>query len=390
VSAPAAGRAARGACASCTRRSWLLAELSPTLDHLAGEAECLNAALGLSDAELIDALGGRRRESLRARHAAFAVEQTGALGAGEAVCRHGAHFPPALCDPVSPWMLTVDGGAARLARLTSSPVVALLGSTRASDYGREIARSLARGLAGSGVTVASGLTDGIAAAAHAGAREARCASVAVLGGGLDVSCPARWRALYGRLTGNGCAVSELPRDCPGRRWGGVAAGRIVVQLADLVVVVEAREIPRELAAAHTARALGRPLAVLPGRVTSPLSSGPHALLIEGASPIRGVEDLLELLYRGARSPARCGELPGSSDHGRGRNVSVDLEPHLRAILDLVGTGADTPDRLAAAGAEPSGLLFALSELELRGLLARGENGRYLPRQAPVGYSAGDV
>jgi DNA processing protein len=340
----------------------------------------------LSDVELIEALAGRRRASLRVRHAAFAAEQANRRGGGEAVCRHDAHLPRALHGAAAPWMLNVAGGAARLARLAGAPVVVLLGSARASDYGREMARSLARGLAASGVTVASGLTDGIAAATHAGAQDARCASIAVLGGGLNASCAARWQRLYGRLTSNGCAVSELPRDCPGRRWGQAAAERIVVGLGDLVIVIEARESPRELAAAHTARALGRPLAALPGRVTSPLSSGPHALLIEGASPIRGAEDVLELLYRGAGTPARRKPLPRRGDGGRGG--SVDLEPHLRAILDLVGMGADTPDRLAAAGAKPNGLLLALTELELRGLLARGENGRYLPRQAPAGHSAG--
>jgi DNA processing protein len=235
------------------------------------------------------------------------------------------------------------------------------------------------------VTVTSGLADGIAAAAHTGAQDTRGASIAVLGGGLDVSCPAHWQQLYARLTHTGCALSELPRDCPGRRWGQPAAERVLVALAALVVVIEARDSPRELAAAHAARALGRPLAALPGRVTSPLSSGPHALLIEGASPIRDASDVLELLYRGSRPPPRgSAHAREDSDRSRSRSRGGESEPHLRPILDLVGAGADTPDRLVAAGAEPSGLLLALTELELRGLLARGENGRYLPRQAPMG------
>ena len=95
----------------------------------------------------------------------------------------------------------------------------MLGSRRASDYGIEIARSLARGLAASGVSVAASLTDGIAAAAHAGALEAGAGSIAVMGGGLGVACPPRRRSLYQRILHAGCAVSELPQRLRGTPLG---------------------------------------------------------------------------------------------------------------------------------------------------------------------------
>jgi len=57
-----------------------------------------------------------------------------------------------------------------------------------------------------------------------------------------------------------------------------------------------------------------------------------------------------------------------------------LEPRLKATLDGVGSGLDTPDKLARAGVDATDVLLALSELELMGLLARGDGGRYLPRQ----------
>jgi DNA processing protein len=272
-------------------------------------------------------------------------------------------------------MLNVAGGAATLARLASEPVVALLGSQRPSDYGRAMARGLARGLSASGVTVVSGHTDGIAAAAQTGAREAGGGWIAVLGAGLGVGATGRRAREHARLRPGACAVSELPYDCPARRWGHAAAERTIVGLARLAVLVEANENVRELASARSARELGKPLAALPGRVTSPLSSGPHALLLEGASPVRDAADILELLFRNSPPQARR----AAPDSSRG----LELEPRLRAILDLVGSGADTPDRLVAAGAEPDELLLALTELELRGLLTRGENGRYLPRHASL-------
>jgi DNA processing protein len=266
-------------------------------------------------------------------------------------------------------MLHVGGAVDRLAELTAGPVVAIVGSRRATDYGVEMAKSLARGLAAGGVTVTGGLTDGIAISAHAGALEARGGSVAVLPGGLDVGCPARRRSLCERVTRSGCAVSELPRDCAPRRWGQAASERIVAGLSTLTVVVEADEDPAELAGARLAQALGRTVAAVPGRVTSRASRGAHALLMAGARLVRGPADVLELLFDGASGAAAPAP------------ARTALEPRLRRIFERVGEGVDTPEKLVGDAPHASDALLALSELELLGLLARGDGGRYVPRDA---------
>ena len=56
-----------------------------------------------------------------------------------------------------------------------------------------------------------------------------------------------------------------------------------------------------------------------------------------------------------------------------------MRPGLREVLERVGAGYDTPDKLTRAGVRASAVLPALSELELEGLLVRGDGGRYLPR-----------
>ena len=48
---------------------------------------------------------------------------------------------------------------------------------------------------------------------------------------------------------------------------------------------------------------------------------------------------------------------------------------------MVGAGRDTPERLARDGAALDDVLLTLSELELMGLVARGDGGRYVPREA---------
>src|SRR6202035_3607799 len=134
------------------------------------------------------------------------------------------------------------------------------------------------------------------------ALEALGSSVAVIPGSIDRGCPARRRTLCERVTESGCAVAELPCGSLPRRWGWPASERIVAGLASVTVVVEAEEVARELLGARLAIAHGGTVAAMPGRVTSPLSRGPHALLIAGAHLVRGPADVLELLYR-VQAPA---------------------------------------------------------------------------------------
>lgn len=286
----------------------------------------------------------------------------------------------------APRMLHVVGGRERLRELTSEPAVAIVGSERATDYGMEMARSLARGLAASGVTVVSGLANGIAAAAHAGALEVDGPTVTVMAGGVDVARPASRRGLYERVIASGCAVAELGCGFGQRRWCGPARARTVVGLARLTIVVEADEGP-ELVGARAALKMGRTVAAVPGRVSSPVSRGTNALLMEGAPLVRGPEDALRWLYGMQQRPSRRAPKHGQTA-GRGQGVRRQpprkLEPRLQAVLEQVGAGRDTPGKLTSAGEDPGETMLALTELKLMGMLARGDGGRYVPRESLAG------
>ena len=114
--------------------------------------------------------------------------------------------------------------------------------------------------------------------------------------------------------------------------------------------------------------IGRAVAAVPGRVTSPLSAGTNALLAQGAHLLRDPADALELLPAGG---------PYGSCRA-GRPAARRLEPRLQRILDRVRAGTDSPDRLRREAGDVGELLCALTELELMGLLARGDGGRYVP------------
>jgi DNA processing protein len=357
------------ACRDCLRRSWLLAVLSSLLEYRANDQGRLLELLALDDEQLIKALGGSRREELRARYARFEQQDVSPSAGVAAICWHHRDFPRALTGEGAPRMLYVAGRTQRLGALGTAPAVAIVGSCKATDYGMEMARSLARGLAASGVTVVGGLSDGIAVATQEGALEVDGKTLTVMDGGLDVACPARRRALYERVRSAGCVVAELPCNYNPRRWCRIARERIVVGMAELTIVVEADEGPVELLSARIAKTLGRTVAAVPGRVTSPVSRGTHALLMQGAPLVRGPGDALELLG-GCRT--------------NGTPQVQTLEPRLRATLEQVGAGRDTPAKLTAGSTDAGEVLLALSELELMGLLSRGDGGRYVPRESLAG------
>ena len=288
----------------------------------------------------------------------------------EIVQRDGAGYPPTLGEgPGAPKRLHVIGGIERLTHLLRRPVVAIVGSERPTDYGMEMARSLGRGLAAAEVTVLSTFANGIAAAAHAGALEIDAPTVAAMAGGVDVCEPAGRRGLYERVVARGCAISEQPPGTPQPPWGLISRARTVAALAAVTIVVEARDSPRDLRIAHLAQGLGRTVAAIPGRVTSPASRGTNALIAQGAPLVQGPADALDLLYGLDPSGLASSPLPSS------------LRPDLRATLERVGTGEDTPGKLARPGEDPGVTLLALTELELIGLLGRGDGGRYVPRQS---------
>lgn len=370
------------ACEDCLRRSWLLKAMSRALQYRAKDRGRLLELLALGDEQLIRAIGGTRRGELRTRYASFSPREIPVASGVESICRHHPRYPSALVGDGAPRMLYVADTAERLAALAlgDQPIVAIVGSRRATDYGMEMARSLARGLAACGVTVAGSLSDGIAVAAQAGALEVNGNTLTVMDGGLDVACPARRRALYGRLRKNGCIVAELPCGCSVRPWCYTARERIVARSAQLTIVVEADEHPADLLAASVAKALGRIVAAVPGRVTSPVSRGTHALLMDGAALVRGPADVLELLYKG--NPPQG--LSSARRRSGGTPQASELEPRLQAMLEQVGAGNDTPGKLTGASRDTGDVLLALSELELMGLLTRGDGGRYVPRESLAG------
>jgi DNA processing protein len=213
-----------------------------------------------------------------------------------AVCRHSEHYPAALLDlDAVPHALIGRGKRALIGAHPLSQTVAVVGSRRASSYGREVARSLGAELASAGILVVCGLAFGIDACAHRGALDLGGPTAAVLGCGPDTPYPAAHRSLWRKISEEGVVVSELPPGSVPWRWTFPARNRILAGLAGVTVVVEAAARSGSLITARLAREAGRQLGAVPGPVNSRQSSGPNQLLADGAHLVRGAEDVLALL-----------------------------------------------------------------------------------------------
>jgi DNA processing protein len=252
-------------------------------------------------------------------------------------------------------------------RLWDSPErVAIVGSRKCSNLGRDVAQDLGRALVASGLAVVSGAAHGIDAAAHRGALQAAGRTVAVLGSGIDVAYPASSRGLIQQIAENGTIVSEYPPAVPAGSHHFPARNRIVVALARALVVVEGAAKSGSRISVDHALDLGREIFAVPGSVTSPLAETPLEMIREGATLIRGADDLLDDLGIDRLAPPP---------------PPPDLDDGEKRVWDALSAGS-LPDAVAReAGLSIPDAVTTLIQLELRGLIV-SVGGRYERRHRP--------
>ena len=289
------------------------------------DREALGRALGLAGAELDAAVAARRRFDATAERRRLEAGGIGHVGASDP--RYPRRLDE-LHDP--PFGLFARGQVDRaLAAIAAGPVVAIVGSRRATAQGRALARGLAGRLGERGAVIVSGMAHGIDAAAHEGALEGGGLTVAVLGCGIDVPYPRRNRRLAGRIAETGALLSEYWPGTAPAPWRFPARNRIVAGLAQAVAVVEAGRRSGALITADFALELGRPVLAVPGWPGALASEGCNGLLRAGAALLEGPEDVVAELadagmerrlarrLGGARRPRRPDPLAAPARaHGR--------------------------------------------------------------------------
>jgi DNA processing protein len=280
-----------------------------------------------------------------------------------------------LYDP--PLLLYLRGSLDLVDRRTRG-IVAIVGTRRATPYGRRMAREIAAGLAEAGWGVVSGMARGIDGEAHAATLDAGGATIGVLGSGLDFAYPAVHRPLYRRMVRRGLLVSEFAPSTPPAPGLFPRRNRIIAALANAVVVVQAPARSGALITADHALDLGRDVLAVPGPVGLEPSVGTHHLLGEGAAVATCAADVLEQV-KGPDGGAVFGQ-PGSRQSRGEREQEPEVRHGVsaRRVLARLSTGPANADELVRESGRPvPEALALLGGLELEGILQRQGDGRYV-------------
>ena len=314
-----------------------------------------------------------------------------------------ADLPPLLFYRGNPDLLTVPG-------------IAVVGSRKASPYGRRVAREIAQAAARAGRPVVSGAAFGIDAAAHAGALEAGGPTIAVMGGGLFHDYPPQHAELLANIAEKGLMVSQFAPDTAplGRHFA--VRNRVIAALSTDVVIVEGAADSGARHTADYARDLRRRLWAVPGEIGRPGTELPHRLLSEGARIVVQPEDPVafdggDVQYERPavrRATERRHKTPSTgAEAGRGKSVAAleigaaveddaaktdrlqeeetapafalagetdDLEQTLRSLLREGPLALD--DLIRLSGRKAQEVAARLTLLELTGRVKRTADGRF--------------
>ena len=234
-----------------------------------------------------------------------------------------------------------------------APIVAVVGTRRATSYGRRVTQEIVTALARGGATIVSGMALGIDAIAHVSALETSGRTVAVLGTGADIAYPRAHAALHRDIGTRGLILSELPPGAHSDRGSFPRRNRIIAGLASLTIVIEAPVRSGALITSSCALDLGRDVGAVPGPIDSPQSQGSNELIRDGAHAITSPADALRLV----------GLEPEVKSRPR---LNDECETRIWAALE---NSSSSLDELCARVALPvAQCLTTVTALELRGVI----------------------
>ncbi len=205
----------------------------------------------------------------------------------------------------------------KLQDLDSRVAVAVVGTRKMSEYGKQSAYKIAYEMASANFIVVSGMALGIDGVASGGALAAGGDTVAVLGCGIDVVYPKEHRELYEKISKSGAVITEFMPSTRPEKYNFPVRNRIISGLCQGTLVVEGDSRSGSLITAKTAIAQGREVFALPGNVGESNSEGPNELIRDGANVALCSDDIIEhydflyhdvINYRGLRRAKTRSEL----------------------------------------------------------------------------------
>lgn len=274
-------------------------------------------------------------------------------------------------DP--PPLLYIRGRLIRELNARGHLAVAVVGARRSTRYGENVAFELARELSKCGVTIVSGLAEGIDSAAHRGGLEGEGKTIGVLGCGVDVVYPRTNESLYRKVAEEGSLVSEYPPGAPPASKHFPARNRIISGLSRGVVVVEGGRRSGALITADFALEQGREVFAVPGSVRSGVSRAPHELIKSGACLVEDVFDVLDELNISHQKDSGCASSFKTIKKRAMERLSKD-EKQVFSLIDYEPRHIDEIIRFSSL--QTSSVSSILVILELKKLIAQDAGKHY--------------
>lgn len=269
--------------------------------------------------------------------------------------------------PDPPFLLFTRGNTEAM----SEPLIAMVGSRKATPLGIKLAERFAKHLSDWGVGVVSGLALGIDTAAHLGALQGHTPTTAVLANGPGKIYPNRNRGLAEQiLEKGGLLLSENPPGAALDAWRFPERNRLITGLALGTLVVEADLKSGSLVSAKLALSQGSEVFACPGALSNPQARGCHQLIKQGAVLVESPDDIINALHQPLRQ--LCNSLRDSGTPLSAQVAANSEDP----ILSLLSSTDLSFDELTeVSGLSVVQLQVELAKHELAGRLVR-KAGRY--------------
>jgi len=252
-----------------------------------------------------------------------------------------------------------------------SNAVSIVGTRRATQYGRTVARVLGKKLSEMGITIISGMANGIDTQAHIGALEGGGRTLAIMGTGIDLIYPASNRNLAKKIVENGCLLTELPPLSCALPYHFPARNRIISGLSKAVVAVEAPLKSGVFSTVRWALEYGRDVYALPGDINRKVAEGTNKLLKNGAIPLTSYKDILDnttTLKINEKKEKNIKEIPDLSENEKTVYKALEVKP--KSTDNLAGE----------TGLKPQIIMTAMALLELKGLSREVSGKRFIKEE----------
>lgn len=244
--------------------------------------------------------------------------------------------------------------------------IAVVGSRKATNYGKWATEKIVKELVDLDVTIVSGLALGIDAIAHKVALEENGRTIGILGNGLDIVYPKQNEGLYEEIPRKGAIITEYFLGIPPLAHNFPQRNRMISGLSLGVLVIEAKERSGSLITAHHALEQGKEVFALPGNINSIFSRGTNKLIKDGAKLVMDIDDIIEEIY----------ELQDKIHSQKKEGIDLSgLSPLEVQIMEIVQEGPTHRDAITIkTGVDISTVNSVLTILELKGMIKEMTGG----------------